>query len=82
MSNGLDLSFENSDFDVVIIWAQTFGLFYGEENQQQFLKGSHFYPYPDTDCYYETFDIDEIKSLTAKADFCDLFSKEIRWRVI
>lgn len=100
VSNGLDLPFINSDFDVVIIWAQTFGLFYGEENQQhilaeckrvlknggmlsfsvhdqkylekeykQFLKGNHFYPYPDTDCYYETFVVDEIERLCAKAGF-------------
>lgn len=37
VSNGLDLPFEDAAFDVVIIWAQTFGLFYGEENQQYIL---------------------------------------------
>lgn len=106
VSNGLDLPFKNSEFDVVIIWTQTFGLFYGEENQQhilaeckrvlknggilsfsthdrkylesnykQFLKGSHFYPYSDTDCYYETYEINEIERLSAKAGFHDISCK-------
>lgn len=38
LTNGLDLPFENNTFDVVIIWAQTFGLFYGEENKIHILK--------------------------------------------
>jgi ubiquinone/menaquinone biosynthesis C-methylase UbiE len=38
LTNGLDLPFENNTFDVVIIWSQTFGLFYGEENKIHILK--------------------------------------------
>ena len=36
--DGYSLPFEDASFDVVIIWAQTFGLLYGEENKQKFLK--------------------------------------------
>lgn len=38
LTSGLDLPFESNTFDIVIIWSQTFGLFYGEENQQCILK--------------------------------------------
>lgn len=38
LTNGLDLPFESNTFDVVIIWSQTFGLFYGEENKIHILK--------------------------------------------
>nr|WP_243278106.1 class I SAM-dependent methyltransferase [Clostridium yunnanense] len=38
LTNGLDLPFKNNTFDVVIIWAQTFGLFYGEDNKIHILK--------------------------------------------
>jgi ubiquinone/menaquinone biosynthesis C-methylase UbiE len=38
LTNGLDLPFEDNTFDVVIIWSQTFGLFYGEENKIHILK--------------------------------------------
>ena len=38
LTNGLDLPFKNDTFDEVIIWAQTFGLFYGEENQLHILR--------------------------------------------
>jgi ubiquinone/menaquinone biosynthesis C-methylase UbiE len=38
LTNGLDLPFENNTFDVVIIWSQTFGLFYGEKNKIHILK--------------------------------------------
>jgi len=37
-TNGKDLPFDNNSFDVIIIWNQTFGLFYGESNQVAFLK--------------------------------------------
>lgn len=38
LTNGLDLPFESNTFDVVIMWAQTFGLFYGEENKLHILN--------------------------------------------
>lgn len=38
VTNGLDLPFEENSFDVVIIWSQTFGLFYGEKNKLHILS--------------------------------------------
>lgn len=38
LTNGLDLPFESNTFDVVIMWSQTFGLFYGEENKLHILN--------------------------------------------
>ena len=32
-TNGLDLPFDKECFDIIVIWSQTFGLLYGEENQ-------------------------------------------------
>lgn len=100
LTNGLDLPFESNTFDVVIIWAQTFGLFYGNENKlhilkecnrvlksngilsfsghdkefleakySQFLIGKKFFPYADTDCYWEVFTTDEMIDLAQKTGF-------------
>jgi ubiquinone/menaquinone biosynthesis C-methylase UbiE len=100
LSNGLNIPFENDIFDIVIVWSQTFGLFYGEENQihilqeckrvlkkggilsfsghdrefqqtnyAQYLKGNKFYAYAYTDCYWESFTIDEILERVKKAGF-------------
>lgn len=102
LTDGLDLPFENNIFDVVIIWSQTFGLFYGDENKlhilkecnrvlkspgilsfsghdkeflesrySQYLIGNKFYPYADTDCYWEAFDTDQMIDLAHKAGFPD-----------
>lgn len=38
ITNGVDLPFDDSSFDVVIIWNQTFGLLYGESKQVGFLR--------------------------------------------
>jgi ubiquinone/menaquinone biosynthesis C-methylase UbiE len=38
ITNGLELPFESNTFDVVIMWSQTFGLFYEEENKMHILK--------------------------------------------
>lgn len=38
LTNGLDLPFESNTFDIIIIWSQTFGLFYEEENKMHILK--------------------------------------------
>lgn len=100
LTNGLDLPFENNTFDVVIIWSQTFGLFYEEENKihilkecnrvlksdgvlsfsghdikfleksyPQCLEGRKFFAYADTDCYWETFTINEMTALAQKTGF-------------
>ena len=85
--DGKTLSFPDASFDVVIIWAQTFGLLYGDEYKQEFLaeckrvlkkgglfsfsahdrhylqahypnclNGPKFYPYANTEMYWETFE--------------------------
>ena len=38
LTNGLELPFADNTFDVVIMWSQTFGLFYGSENQMRILS--------------------------------------------
>jgi len=38
VSDGFNLAFPDESFDVIIIWAQTFGLIYGERNQQHILS--------------------------------------------
>ena len=99
LTNGLELPFENDTFDVVIMWSQTFGLFYEEENKlhilkecsrvlksngilsfsghdnefleekySQYLVGKKFFPYADTDCYWETFTTNEIIDLVQKTE--------------
>ena len=37
VTDGTALPFEDSAFDVIVLWAQTFGLFHGEEKQQEIL---------------------------------------------
>ncbi|WP_010291774.1 class I SAM-dependent methyltransferase [Clostridium senegalense] len=100
LTNGLDLPFESNTFDVVIIWSQTFGLFYDEDNKihilkecsrvlksngilsfsghdkeflkakcPQYLNGKKFFPYANTDCYWEAFTTDEMIDLAQKAGF-------------
>lgn len=89
--DGHMLPFENNSFDAVIIWAQTFGLLYGNEYKHEFLseckcilttggllsfsshdyrfemdnykecmKDRQFYPYADTEIYWETFESNEL----------------------
>jgi len=41
LTNGLELPFENNAFDIVIMWAQTFGLFYERKNKLRILKECH-----------------------------------------
>lgn len=100
LTNGLDLPFESNTFDVVIMWSQTFGLFYEKENKlhilkecsrvlknhgilsfsghdkeylganySQYLIGNKFYPYADTDCYWEAFTTNEMIDLVQKIGF-------------
>jgi ubiquinone/menaquinone biosynthesis C-methylase UbiE len=106
LTDGLDLPFESNTFDDVIIWAQTFGLFYGEDNKlhilkecrrvlksngllsfsghdkefleakySQYLHGNKFFPYADTDCYWEAFTTDEMKNLAQRSGFSVLECK-------
>ncbi|WP_061995149.1 class I SAM-dependent methyltransferase [Clostridium sp. ATCC 25772] len=100
LTNGLDLPFESNTFDVVIIWSQTFGLFYDEENKihilkecsrvlksngmlsfsghdkeflkakySQYLNGKKFFPYANTDCYWEAFTTNEMIDLAQRTGF-------------
>jgi ubiquinone/menaquinone biosynthesis C-methylase UbiE len=100
LTNGLDLPFESNSFDVVIIWSQTFGLFYEEENKMHILKECNrvlktngilsfsghdkefieakypqyldykkFFPYANTDCYWEVFTINEMIDLAQRTGF-------------
>lgn len=100
LTNGLDLPFESNTFDVVIIWSQTFGLLYDEDNKihilkecirvlksngilsfsghdKEFLKAKYpqylnenkFFPYANTDCYWEAFTTNEMVDLAQKAGF-------------
>lgn len=100
LTSGLSLPFADNIFDILIIWSQTFELFYGEENQIQLLKeckrvlkkggnlsfsghdrefqqahysqyliGNKFYAYADTECYWESFTIDEILKLVKQVGF-------------
>lgn len=98
--DGHVLPFETNSFDVVIIWAQTFGLIYGNEYKQEFLleckrvltsdgllsfsghdyrfemeyyknfmKGRNFYPYADTEVYWETFEPNELVNFAKNAGY-------------
>jgi ubiquinone/menaquinone biosynthesis C-methylase UbiE len=100
LTDGMNLPFYDETFDIVIMWSQTFGLFYGEENQLHilrecrrvlrkggvlsfsghdrefqkkhyalYLKGNRFYPYINTECYWESYTIDEILERAKKAGF-------------
>ena len=94
------LPFEAESFDAVVIWAQTFGLMYGNEYKHEILleckrvlkdyglvsfsghdynyeivnyincmKGRKFYPYLNTDMYWETFEPSELISFGKNARY-------------
>ena len=96
--DGKTLSFPGASFDVVIIWAQTFGLLYGDEYKQEFraeckrvlkkgglfsfsghdlhflqayypdcLNGRKFYPYANTEMYWETFEASDLMHFAEQA---------------
>jgi len=100
VTDGESLPFEDDAFDVIVMWAQTFGLFHGEEKQRdilaqcgrvlkpggllsfsahdreyqqahcaQYLKGRRFYPFAETDLYYESFTLDELRGAAEQAGF-------------
>ena len=100
ITNGLDLPFDCNTFDAVILWSQTFGLFYEEKNKihilkecsrvlksngilsfsghdkefleakySQYLDCKKFFPYADTDCYWEAFTTNEMIDLAQKTGF-------------
>lgn len=99
-TNGTDLPFEDNTFDVVIIWAQTFGIMYGTKRQMSFLyecrrvlkengiisfsghdreyleknyshiiDGKKFFPFANSEIYWEMFTIEELSDLAQKAGF-------------
>lgn len=105
--DGHVLPFEKTSFDVVIIWAQTFGLLYGDEYKQEFLleckrvlksngllsfsghdyrfemdhyencmKERRFYPYADTELYWETFLPNELMSFAKNAGYTVLLCEK------
>ncbi|WP_310604582.1 class I SAM-dependent methyltransferase [Anaerosporobacter sp.] len=98
--DGHMLPFEADSFDVIIIWAQTFGLIYGDECKHDFLleckriltsdgllsfsghdynfemdnykncmKEGKFYPYADTELYWETFQPNDLISFAKNAGY-------------
>lgn len=98
--DGHVLPFEENSYDVIIIWAQTFGLMYGDEYKHKFLseckrvlitdgllsfsghdynfeidnynncmKGRKFYPYANTEIYWETFESNELISFALNAEY-------------
>jgi len=100
VTDGTSLPFDDASFDAVILWAQTFGLFHGGENQHhilmeckrvlrpggllsfsghdreyqqlhcaEYLEGRRFYPFAETDLYYESFVIGELRGAAQQAGF-------------
>jgi ubiquinone/menaquinone biosynthesis C-methylase UbiE len=98
--NGKTLPFPDHSFDAVIIWSQTFGLLYGDEYKESFLKeckrvlkeggilsfsahdrefqkehygrfvrGHKFFPYADSEIYWENFLPEEIMTFAEQAGF-------------
>lgn len=105
--DGHIMPFENDSFNVIIIWAQTFGLLYGNEykheflseckrvlkndgllsfsghdykfemdNYKKYMKNRNFYPYADTEIYWETFDSDELIKFVKGAGYKVLFCEK------
>ena len=98
--DGRKLPFPDDSFDGVLIWAQTFGLLYGEAYKRDFLAecrrvlktgglfsfsahdweylkaqyphcldGRRFYPYMESEIYWETFEIPELTQYARLAGF-------------
>lgn len=101
--DGKVLPFDDHSFDTVIIWAQTFGLLYGDdykssflrecyrvlknggilsfsghdyryivENYKQYTKARQFYPYPNSDIYWEMFLQEDLSEFAQIAGFAVL----------
>ena len=98
--DGEHLNFPAGSFDVIIIWAQTFGLLYGNEFRKNYLSGCkkvlkkgglcsfsthdhrfltehypncldghRFYPFADSEIYWETFEVDDLIQFAEQAGF-------------
>lgn len=98
--DGKTLPFPDRSFDTVIIWSQTFGLLYGDDYKESFLKeckrvlkeggilsfsahdrefqkehygrfvrGHNFFPYTDSEIYWENFLPEEMMTFAEKAGF-------------
>lgn len=50
-----------------MVWAQTFGLLYGDGYKQDCLEDRKFYPYANAKIYWETFEAPEIIRLADRA---------------
>ena len=105
--NGHVLPFENNSFDIIVIWAQTFGLLYGNgykreflseckrvlknggllsfsghdyrfllDNYINFMKDRRFYPYADTELYWETFETRELAKFAEGAGYTVLLCEK------
>ena len=105
--NGHVLPFENNSFDIIVIWAQTFGLLYGNgykhellseckrvlknggllsfsghdyrfllDNYINFMKDRRFYPYADTELYWETFETSELAKFAEDAGYTVLLCEK------
>lgn len=104
--DGHVLPYEDNSFDVVVIWAQTFGLLYGDEykhaflteckrtlkngglvsfsghdhaflmeNHQDCMKSGRFYPYANTELYWETFQISDLTKYAQDAGYTVILSE-------
>lgn len=105
--NGHVLPFENNSFDIIVIWAQTFGLLYDNgykreflseckrvlknggllsfsghdyrfllDNYINFMKDRRFYPYADTELYWETFETSELAKFAEDAGYTVLLCEK------
>lgn len=105
--NGHVLPFENNSFNIIVIWAQTFGLLYGNgykheflseckrvlknggllsfsghdyrfllDNYINFMKDRRFYPYADTELYWETFETSELAKFAEDAGYTVLLCEK------
>jgi ubiquinone/menaquinone biosynthesis C-methylase UbiE len=105
--DGHTLPYEDNTFDVVIIWAQTFGIMHGNtykvkflheckrilkkegllsfsghdykyvtKNYKQYIDGRKFYPYANSEIYWETFLPEELTTYATSAGFAVMLCEQ------